>query len=136
MYINTQQFKIICNIRKNISYRQILFRNLSTKDYILNIFRKCQTWYANFFDLILSTNQILLLQFFWCFLQSKPNQKINVNSLKISLAEVLIIHLSLCVLNKKAALRITAKRLLCLKRISCYLYSFPFRNTRLIIGEV
>ena len=136
MYINTQQFKIICNIRKNISYRQILFRNLSTKDYILNIFRKYQTRYANFFDLILSTNQILLLQFFWCFLQSKPNQKINLNSLKISLAEVLIIHLSLCVLNKKAALRITAKRLLCLKRISCYLYSFPFRNTRLIIGEV
>ena len=136
MYINTQQIKIICNIRKNISYRQILFRNLSTKDYILNILRKYQTWYANFFDLILSTNQILLLQFFWCFLQSKPNQKINVNSLKISLAEVLIIHLSLCVLNKKAALRITAKRLLCLKRISYYLYSFPFRNTRLIIGEV
>ena len=136
MYINTQQFKIICNIRKNISYRQILFRNLSTKDYILNIFRKYQTRYANFFDLILSTNQILLLQFFWCFLQSKPNQKINVNSLKISLAEVLIIHLSLCVLNKKVALRITAKRLLCLKRISCYLYSFPFRNTRFIIGDV
>ena len=133
MYINTQQFKIICNIRKNISYRQILFRNLSTKDYILNIFRKYQTWYANFFDLILSTNQILLLQFFWCFLQSKPNQKINVNSLKISLAEVLIIHLSLCVLNKKAALRITAKRLLCLKRISCYLYSPDFVTQKIRI---